>query len=283
MDKVTFFKQIKDKSAVLSMKQLKIADYLLRHYDKAAFLTAAELASRVEVSESTAIRFAITLGYGGYPEFQSHLQNIIVEELTSTERLKLSIHSETKDDILSRTFRKEADNIMATYRHISADDFRVAVDMIIHSKGVFISGVRASACLVRYFGFQFRKIREDVTEITHGGKESWDIIRRAGPEDLLVVIAFPRYAREIVELLDFALDLKMRVVGITDRMTSPIAVRCKPTLLVPFELVTFVDLYSAPCALLAALISEVAIREKKRTISSLEQFEDFVRRSRLYY
>jgi DNA-binding MurR/RpiR family transcriptional regulator len=281
--KIAFLKNIQENSGDLSGKQVKIADYIIRHYDKAAFLTAARLASEVGVSESTVIRFAILLGYKGYPEFQSGLQKIIVEQLTSTERLELSIHSEKKDDLFSRTFLKEADNIKGTYKNISPDDFEAMVDILLKSKRIFVTGLRASTCLAQYFAFQLGRIRENVIGITQGGRDSWDLIRGGGPEDLLIAIAFPRYPRETVELVDFALHRKMQVAGITDRMASPIARRCRPTLLVPIELVTFIDLYSAPLTLMAALIAEVAIRDESDSFACLERFEDFVKQSKVYY
>jgi DNA-binding MurR/RpiR family transcriptional regulator len=281
--KIAFLKNIKENSADLSGKQVKIADYILRHYDKAAFMTAARLASEVGVSESTVIRFAISLGYKGYPEFQGYLQKIIVEQLTSTERLELSIHSEAKDDLLSQTFLKEANNIKEAYKNVSPDDFRSMVDLILESKKIFVTGIRASTCLAQYFAFQLGRIRENALGITFGGRESWDLIRGGGAEDLLIAIAFPRYPRETIELVDFALHLKMRVAGITDRMASPIARRCRPTLLVPFELVTFVDLYSAPLTIMAALTAEVAIRAESKSFACLERFEDFVKQSKIFY
>lgn len=152
--KDAFINNVRKNAAGFSRRQLRIADYIIPHYDKTAFLTAAQLASKVGVSESTVIRFAVSIGYRGYPEFQSHLQKIIMEEVTSTERLKLSIHSEGKDDIFSRTFLKEADNIIGAYRNISAVDFRSVVDIILSSKKIFISGLRASSCLVKFFAFQ---------------------------------------------------------------------------------------------------------------------------------
>ena len=69
-EKIGFLIRIKENSAELTEKQVEIADYIIRHYDRAAFLTAARLASQVGVSESTVIRFAVSLGYRGYPEFQ---------------------------------------------------------------------------------------------------------------------------------------------------------------------------------------------------------------------
>ena len=42
----------------LSKGHKKIAEYILNHYDKAAFMTASKLGNIVGVSESTVVRFA---------------------------------------------------------------------------------------------------------------------------------------------------------------------------------------------------------------------------------
>ena len=52
----------------LSKGQKQIARYIVEHYDKAAFMTAARLGQAVGVSESTVVRFASELGYEGYPQ-----------------------------------------------------------------------------------------------------------------------------------------------------------------------------------------------------------------------
>ncbi|MCR5721843.1 MAG: N-acetylmannosamine kinase, partial [Lachnospiraceae bacterium] len=39
------------------------------YYDLAVFMTAAEIAEAVGVSESTVVRFAVSVGYSGFPEF----------------------------------------------------------------------------------------------------------------------------------------------------------------------------------------------------------------------
>lgn len=53
-----------------SKGQKRIANYILESYDKAAFMTASKLGKRVNVSESTVVRFAAELGYDGYPSMQ---------------------------------------------------------------------------------------------------------------------------------------------------------------------------------------------------------------------
>lgn len=283
INKIEFFQNIKGKSVNLSRKQLKIADYIFQHYYKAAFLTAEALASEIGVSESTVVRFAVCLGYEGYPDFQSHLQKVLLEELTSTQRLKLSIHSGIKKDILTNIFLKEVENINLNYKNISRDEFMAVVDIILKSKRIFITGLRASTCLAQYFIFQLGRILENVIGITSGGRESWEIIRNCNSKDLLIAIAFPRYPRETVELIDYANQLKMHTAGITDRIASPITERCELTLYAPFELLNFIDLYSAPLTLIEALISEVALRNQKKTFSYLKKFEKFIRQANVYY
>lgn len=282
MEKEAFLKVIRDATLTLSDKRVRIADFVLHHYDRAAFLTAGRLAQEVGVSESTVIRFAVSLGYDGFPALQKDLQDIVREELTSTDRLKLSMREETPDGMAKRTFFREADNVMAGFRNLSMEEFHAVVRMIRGARRVYISGIRASACLAHYFTFQLGRIRENVTGVVRGGREAWDMIRNGTPDDLLIAIAFPRYPRETLELLGYAQQRGMQTAGITDRMASPLAKRCRPTVTVPAELVTFIDLYAGPMALIAALISEAAVRDEEASLSHLQRFEDFVRASDVF-
>ena len=64
--------QIRSDLPSFSKGQKRIANYILESYDKAAFMTASRLGKMVEVSESTVVRFAVELGFDGYPQ---HAEN----------------------------------------------------------------------------------------------------------------------------------------------------------------------------------------------------------------
>ena len=49
--------------SVMSKGQKLLATYITDNYDKAVFLTAAKMGDIVGVSESTVVRFAMSLGY----------------------------------------------------------------------------------------------------------------------------------------------------------------------------------------------------------------------------
>ena len=73
-----------------SKGQRNLARYILESYDKAAFMTAAKLGKAVGVSESTVVRFATELGYDGYPAMQKAMQEMVVNRLTSFQRIEVA-------------------------------------------------------------------------------------------------------------------------------------------------------------------------------------------------
>ena len=75
-----------------SKGQKKLADFIRGNYDKAAFLTAAKMGEEVGVSESTVVRFAMALGYEGYPEFQKALGELIRTKLDPANGSYLRTH-----------------------------------------------------------------------------------------------------------------------------------------------------------------------------------------------
>ena len=72
---------IQENMHTFSKGQKRIANFILESYDKAAFMTASRLGKRVNVSESTVVRFASGLGFDGFPDFQSVLADWVKNKL----------------------------------------------------------------------------------------------------------------------------------------------------------------------------------------------------------
>ena len=127
----------------LSKGQKRIADYILHHYDKAAFMTASRLGSTVGVSESTVVRFASEIGYDGYPMLQRALQEMIRNKLTSVQRIQLAHEQMLPSDVLDTVLNQDIDRIRRTLDETSREDFQKAVQAIIHAKSFILSEQRA--------------------------------------------------------------------------------------------------------------------------------------------
>ena len=82
--------RLKNQYGTLSKGQKRLAAYIMEHYDKAVFMTAARLGEEVGVSESTTVRFAAQLGYNGYPEFHRALEELVINRLNSIQRMEVT-------------------------------------------------------------------------------------------------------------------------------------------------------------------------------------------------
>ena len=98
----------------MSKGQKRIASYITEHCEKAAYLTASGLGEQSGVSESTVVRFAIELGFEGYPELHRAMQETLRKRLTGVQRLEVANDRYTEDNILEEVLTADAERISAT-------------------------------------------------------------------------------------------------------------------------------------------------------------------------
>ena len=157
-------KIIDEKMSGLSKGQKRIANFLKEHYDNAVYLTASKLGEIAGVSESTVVRFAIELGFDGYPKLQEALQELVKNELTASQRMKVSSDRIAKTDkhILKTVLESDSARISATLENINQREFDEAVDYIVNAKRVYIVGGRSSSALSHFFDFYLNLMRDNV-------------------------------------------------------------------------------------------------------------------------
>ena len=131
----------------LSKSHKRIAEYIVAHYDKAAFMTASKLGEYVGVSESTVVRFADALGYEGYPQLQKALQELIRHRLTASQRFEMSTEM-PQSMVLSRVLKADMQNIRNTLDINDESVFDSVVGLMRNAEHIYILGLRSSA--VRY-------------------------------------------------------------------------------------------------------------------------------------
>ena len=96
-----------------------LANYITEAYDKTAFMTASKLGKTVGVSESTVVRFAVELGYDGYPEMQKAMQDMVLNRLTSVQRIEVANDRIGNQDVLTTVLQSDADKLRQTEEMIS--------------------------------------------------------------------------------------------------------------------------------------------------------------------
>ncbi len=263
-ERADLLSRIADRLPKLSKGQKQIARYIIEHYEKAAYMTAAKLGALVGVSESTVVRFAGEFDFEGYPELQHSLQELIRTKLTTIQRIEIANDRIGDADLLENVMMSDVDNIRHTLDGIDRDSFNRAVDALIGARTVYITGMRSSSTVAGFMAFYLELILPQVKLIrSTGGSEVFEQILRISSEDVIVGISFPRYSKRIINALEYAKSQGAHVIALTDSETSPIAECADDLLLAKSQMASFVDSLVAPLSIINALI--VAIGKKKQT------------------
>ena len=258
-----------------SKGQRAIAAYITEAYDKAAFMTANKLGKTVGVSESTVVRFAMELGFSGYPQMQKAMQDMVMNRLTSVQRMEVANDRIGDQDVLSMVIQSDIEKLRQTAETVSRDDFKAAVEAILSARRVYIMGTRSTSVLASFLGHYLRHMLDSVHVVTSSGaSEMFEQIIGVNAQDVVIAFSFPRYSTATFKGAQFCQKTGAKVIGVTDSLLSPLGRSSDHVLLCKSDMISLVDSLTAPFSIANALIVAIAARrerELQKTFSSLEQ------------
>ena len=265
---------LEEKEPIFSKGQRRIAGYITDSYDKAAFMTASRLGKMVGVSESTVVRFAVELGFDGYPEMQKAMQEMVMNRLTSVQRIEVANDRIGNQDILGKVLQADAEKIRQTAETISHDDFQTAVDAILRANHVYILGVRSAAPLANFAGYYMNYMFENVRVVTvSGAGEMFENLVNVKPDDVVIAFSFPRYSSATLKAVQYCRQIGATVIGITNSHLSPLAENSDYVLIAKSDMVSLVDSLVAPLSVVNALLVSLASAREQEVQKSLGTLE----------
>jgi DNA-binding MurR/RpiR family transcriptional regulator len=263
----------------LTPVQRRIAQCLLERPGTATFLSSNELATLAEVSQPSVTRFAMALGFDGYPSLRRALR---ADGPLAGDGAALGTGAAGDVDVdeLRHAMRGEIDNLARLADRLaegSADRALVAQagKLLVDSRPLPVFGLRAGAALAGYFGYFAAKIHPDVRVLDHGGTLLADRLEQAASAgaSAMLAIVLPRYPREALDALREARAAGLTVVLLTDSPISPAAGCADVTLSASVGARLVFDLQAAPMALAMVLLQAMCDAAPATTQARLEQFE----------
>jgi DNA-binding MurR/RpiR family transcriptional regulator len=258
----------------MSKGQKSIASYILANYERAAYMTAARIGEDAGVSESTVVRFAMELGFDGYPHFQKVLQEELKVRLTSVQRMRASVKLTDNDDILGAVLQSDLEKLKKTIETLDRKTFNLAVDLILGANKIYILGVRSAAPLAAFLGFYFNLVFDNVRLVhTTSVSEMFEQILPVTSGDVVIGISFPRYSKRTIKAMEYSRTTGATVIAITDKAGTPVADSADICLLAPSDMASFVDSLVAPLSLINALIVAIGYKRQAIVTKTLEKLE----------
>ena len=266
---------LQTKAPTFSKGQRAIAKFITESYDKAAFMIASKLGKTVGVSESTVVRFAVELGYDGYPQMQKAMQEMVLNRLTSVQRIGVANDRIGQQDVLSTVLHSDMEKLRETAETVERAVFQDAVKAITGARRIYVLGVRSAAPLANFLGYYLNYMFDSVQVITTSGTgEMFEKLVNVGPEDAVVAFSFPRYSTSTLKGAQYCTSVGAKVIGITNSKFSPLAESCDYVLVAKSDMVSLVDSLVAPLSVVNALIVALASGREQtlsKTFDTLER------------
>ena len=269
---------LKERHPEFSKGQRRIAQYITESYDKAAFMTASKLGKTVGVSESTVVRFAVDLGFDGYPSLQQAMQELVLNRLTSVQRIEVATDRIGNQDVVSKVLQSDIEKLRQTAENVDRKEFQAAVDAVLGAKNIYILGVRSVAPLANFLGYYLNYMFNNVRIVTASGtSEMFEQIVGIGREDVVIAFSFPRYSAATLKAAQYCRSTGATVIAITDNREAPLAQSADRVICAKSDMVSLVDSLVAPLSVVNALIVAIASKREKelhRTFDALERIWD---------
>ena len=252
----------------LSPAHRRIARFLVEHPDEAVYLSSNELAQRAEVSQPSVTRFAVTLGFSGYPQLRGELRSRVLRETAPAAPQDASgaWQSAIAADVLNLQ--------QLTSSPWAADRLERIGSNLAASRPLLVLGLRVSRPLAEMFVYFARKVHPDV-RLVPPGSEGDDALARAREAGATWVLAFgmPRYPSQLLTTMQWARGLGLRVALLTDSPVSPLAEEADDLLAAPVHTELTFDSLVGPLALTMGLLQVLVDAQPADAQRRLDEFD----------
>lgn len=195
-------------------------------------MTSTDVAERLDVSESSVIRFCRTLGYKGYMDFQKNLQQYfqkkirtIASEVTvPAERLATRRTIEGEESSYIEThFQNSLGNLENAILENRQETFDKAAKIICNSNRKYIVSSRANSGQGDYFFLYMKHMLDNVFSANYGAISAIDHMADISKDDCVIVFSFPRYSQVDKLAIEMAFEAGAKIIVVTDKQSALLA------------------------------------------------------------
>lgn len=258
----------------LTKSERRIADFMRKNQEESAFLSAAEIARHLDLSEATLVRFARSLGFASYPAMRDVLQENFRRRVTHSSRLRGSLDDLQKEgDIFESLTATEVDYMTQALESIDRDEMRKAVDLLSTHERIFVFGLGPSISLVDLLQLRLNRYGKTIIPLTSSGREMLEQLLALQASDLVFVICFFDQNPSLRLLLDYSNQVGSQIIMLTDTLDSIFSNQVDVTLAArrgPFG--EFHSLV-VPMTVINALLLSLANQDKEKILPMLDKLD----------
>jgi DNA-binding MurR/RpiR family transcriptional regulator len=269
-----FNQLISEHYSQLTKSEKSIADFIRQNQDEAAFLSAGEIALRLNLSEATMVRFARTLGFNSYPAMRTVLQETFRRRVTHSARLRGRLDDlRAAGDMFERLVASEIDYLTQALETVDRQALHQAVELLRSRNRVFVFGVGPSVSLVELLEIRLRRFGRQVIPLTTAGREILEPLLMLNESDLLFVICFFDVSAALQLVLDYAKEVNCPVIMLTDTLGSIIGEKANVVLAARRGPMAEFHSLVVPMTIINTLLLAIANEDRELVMANLDKLD----------
>jgi DNA-binding MurR/RpiR family transcriptional regulator len=257
----------------MSASQRLLADFMFERPYQIAFASAAEIGERLGISPATVVRFGDFVGSSGYAGLQKLARESLARQISEVEQFKSRSIMPNAESALHKNFRADIESIERTARLLNQSAFESAVRLIAKARAIHVAGFRSNFGLAHQLAFNLSLIGRQPVVLTLGVGDLPEQLLRMRPHDACILISFKRYTARIRDVIEHARASDVSIVAITNPESSFVARFADAVLPVAVKLPSVLESRVAALSVINALVTAVALVDKKATAESFKRHE----------
>jgi RpiR family carbohydrate utilization transcriptional regulator len=265
----------------LSIKRQEIIRPILEHPREYVLLSVRALAKELGTDPATIVRIVRGLGFASYREFQHHLHELSLAFATSMDTMQATQRSGMPGYIRD-SLEQDVKNLQGLKNSLDAGRVVTLAKRLHGARRIVILASDLATYLANYFEYQISLIGLSAFAATSGGQIA-HLSRNTNKQDVVIAISFRRGLRQTVEGAQLACSRGAYCVGIADTYLSPLARECHELFLASVESTSFGASYTAPIALLNAILTACGQYRRPQTLALVKEIAEEQRKGFRWY
>jgi DNA-binding MurR/RpiR family transcriptional regulator len=265
----------------LSVKRQEIIRPILEHPREFVLLSVRALAARLGTDPATIVRIVRGLGFNSYREFQHHLHERSLAFATSLDTMQTT-GRDGLPGYIRESLEQDLKNLQGLKNSLDARRLVGLAKRLYGARRILLLAGDLATYLANYFEYQISVVGLPVFAGTSSGRIA-HLVRTVNKQDLVIAISFRRGLRQTVEGVQQARARGAYCVGIADTFLSPLARECDELFIASIESTSFAASYTAPIALLNAILATCAQYRRAQTLVMVKELAEEQRKGFRWY
>lgn len=271
--------QLKQQFETFPRQERAAASFILDNLHEVAVMSMRDLARLANVPPSTMTRLAKRMGMPGYDD----LRELFIESLRGNSNAYGSrAHSlvELKQRVGEHQVIEDmANNAIEQIRSMCSHDnlgaMSRAVALLAGARQVYCLGMRSSFGVAFQFAHVASYFAKNVRLVEGAGESGvMSIINQTSAKDVALVCSLPRYSRRLITLTNYLHQQGVRIITITDSVTSPTARMAAETIIVKNQTPSFYDTIVPAMLVSEMLVALMSAHSNQDAEASVTQTEE---------